>query len=133
MIKSCDLCIKYIEVRNKTYKYCSDCREEANLLVKREVDSKRYERIKGTDYYRQKTAKATQRYVSKEENKQKVKARILLNRAVDRGEVLARACEVAEECVGRVEAHHDDYTKPLEVHWVCKKHHTAQHQYSLSP
>lgn len=27
----------------------------------------------------------------------------------------------------RVEAHHGDYTKPLEVEWVCRKHHRAIH------
>ena len=27
----------------------------------------------------------------------------------------------------RVEAHHPDYTKPLDVEWVCRKHHRAIH------
>lgn len=27
----------------------------------------------------------------------------------------------------RVEAHHPDYSKPLEVEWVCRKHHRAIH------
>jgi len=23
----------------------------------------------------------------------------------------------------KVEAHHEDYSKPLEINWLCKKHH----------
>jgi len=27
----------------------------------------------------------------------------------------------------KAEAHHGDYTKPLEVQWLCKEHHWAHH------
>lgn len=32
-------------------------------------------------------------------------------------------CEVGGECSGKVEAHHEDYSKPLEIIWVCRHHH----------
>lgn len=33
-----------------------------------------------------------------------------------------------EECGEWAEAHHDDYDKPLEVRWLCFKHHRAHHK-----
>jgi len=35
-------------------------------------------------------------------------------------------CEV---CGARpAEAHHDDYSRPLEVRWLCKRHHAEHHR-----
>lgn len=49
-------------------------------------------------------------------------------RAIQRGELVAQACEV---CGGKkTEAHHDDYNKPLEVRWLCKKCHTEWHKHN---
>ena len=51
-------------------------------------------------------------------------------RAVAKG-VLARPdhCELCDE--SRTEAHHPDYDKPLDVMWLCPKHHRAQHETEL--
>jgi len=39
---------------------------------------------------------------------------------------LSRGC-CAECGEGRVEAHHEDYGKPLEVIWLCARHHRLRH------
>lgn len=44
-----------------------------------------------------------------------------LRRAVRRGLVIKKPCEVCGDF--RSQGHHDDYTKPLEVRWLCPKHH----------
>lgn len=31
----------------------------------------------------------------------------------------------------RVEAHHSDYSKPLDVDWLCKEHHALWHRYNV--
>ena len=38
-------------------------------------------------------------------------------------------------CGKRGEAHHDDYSKPLDVLWMCKLHHRAYHRgdFTLKP
>ncbi|MCE9565783.1 MAG: hypothetical protein K8U57_27475 [Planctomycetes bacterium] len=54
--------------------------------------------------------------------------------AIARGDLLPSPCEVcgipirAPDGWRQVEAHHDDYTKPLEVRWLCRKHHIEWHR-----
>lgn len=41
------------------------------------------------------------------------------------------SCE-DDECGKRPDAHHDNYDKPLEVLWLCRRHHRLRHQYLRS-
>ena len=41
--------------------------------------------------------------------------------------ILRQPCEVCGGTV-KVDAHHDDYGKPLEVRWLCRSHHNKHHQ-----
>jgi formylmethanofuran dehydrogenase subunit E len=42
---------------------------------------------------------------------------------------LARlACEVCGD--KKAEAHHDDYSKPLDVRWLCTTHHAEWHKHN---
>lgn len=68
------------------------------------------------------------RYI--EDNPEKHKAHYTLNNAVRRGKIEKGPCGREDEtCRGRVEGHHDDYSKPLEVRWLCKHHHELEHHY----
>jgi hypothetical protein len=60
-------------------------------------------------------------------HREKVNARQALWRAVVSGAVVKRPCVVGINCDGRIEAHHHDYRKPLEVVWLCRRHHEALH------
>lgn len=57
----------------------------------------------------------------------KVYVRSMTGRAIKTGKLMKMPCEVcfAEE---NVEAHHDDYLKPLDVRWLCKTHHAEHHK-----
>jgi hypothetical protein len=60
----------------------------------------------------------------------KYKARQQTNYAVKQGHLKKKPCHRCR--VGRVEAHHHDYTKPLEVVWLCKSCHMDLHYWVLS-
>src|SRR5688572_12175546 len=49
-----------------------------------------------------------------------------VGRAVRDGKLSKQPCEV---CGGtNVEAHHDDYSKPLDIRWLCVEHHREHHR-----
>ncbi len=51
----------------------------------------------------------------------KFRARQTLKHAVRTGRVAREPCQVCG--AANSEGHHDDYSKPLEVKWLCRKHH----------
>lgn len=58
------------------------------------------------------------------EPNQKTHARALVNSAIRRGDIIPKPCEV---CGKKAQAHHDDYSKPYDVKWLCQIHHMEYH------
>lgn len=55
----------------------------------------------------------------------KRRARVISCRAIQRGELVRGPCE---QCgASKVEGHHDDYSKPLQVRWLCRRCHRMYH------
>lgn len=60
-------------------------------------------------------------------NKDKYKAHYAVSNALQDGRLVRNP--TCEKCGANSEhAHHDDYTKPLEVRWFCRPCHLAQHR-----
>lgn len=59
------------------------------------------------------------------EQRFKDNARSLAAAYKKRGVLKPEPCEVCGSL--DVEMHHEDYSKPLEVHWLCREHHLAHH------
>lgn len=55
----------------------------------------------------------------------KAKTRSDTRRAISRGVLTRGLCEVCGS--KKVQAHHDDYSKPLSVRWLCPVHHAELH------
>lgn len=52
---------------------------------------------------------------------QKLRACYLSNKALREGRIIRRPCVVCQN--PKAEMHHPDYTEPLEIQWLCRKHH----------
>lgn len=84
--------------------------------------------LKGKKRY-QKLSKEERRKrwtLHRQRHPEKSRARNLLAAAKKRGEIIAQSCEVCGE--KKVHAHHYDYNKPLDVMWLCSKHHGEWHR-----
>lgn len=53
--------------------------------------------------------------------------RRLTARKIRQGILVRQPCEVCGTDV-KIEAHHDDYMKPLDVRWLCRFHHQEHHR-----
>lgn len=108
------------------YEYmCKDCRNEISRERHiRNYDAKaaRIKHIRRRDagLYSLSFQRQTQKYP------EKYRARYFLHNAVRDGRVLRKPCEVCDEI--KAQAHHDDYSKPLDVRWLCEKHHVEHHR-----
>lgn len=63
-----------------------------------------------------------------ERNPLKRAAQISVGNALRDGKLARKPCEVCS--AERAHAHHDDYTKPLDVRWLCTTHHAEWHKHN---
>lgn len=58
-------------------------------------------------------------------NAAKYHAHLAVQRGLKSGALTRQACEVCGH--PKTDAHHDDYSAPLQVRWLCRQHHTRLH------
>lgn len=107
---------------------------EENLDEIRAYDRKRGSlphRIALRDDY-QKTAagkiagdNANRKYKERHPNKRA--AHLLLGYAIKAGKIIKESCSICGS-IYRIHGHHEDYCKPLDVIWLCPKHHSELHK-----
>ena len=62
----------------------------------------------------------------KEANREKVRARGMVYDHIRRGKMKRGFCEVCG--ANKANAHHDDYSRPLSIRWLCHIHHGTEHR-----
>ena len=107
---------------------CKEC-ARADTRANRQLRSDyyiEYDRRRYVPDREQRIARARFRDVKPASPEQKKRAAVAVNNAVRDGRLTKGKCA---ECGAseNVEAHHLDYSKPLEVIWLCITHHDDQH------
>jgi len=104
---------------------CKACLKEYDK--KRDQDPSRIQMKKDyamTEKGKAARGRAQQKWL--ESNPIKRAVHITTGNAIRDGKLIKQPCEYCEDKV--VHAHHDDYTKPLEVRWLCSKCHEKWHE-----
>lgn len=91
-------------------------RTEERLAEKRERERER----RGSE-----SAKASARRW-RQENPEKIRAHAVLSYHITVGHIQRQPCEICGAL--RSEGHHEDYTRPLDVRWLCRRHHAETHR-----
>lgn len=85
-------------------------------------------------YYSSKAGKAAVSGQTKRKwirTKQRVRCRNTVNLALAANKLEKKPCSVCGT-TNLIEAHHEDYSKPFEIIWLCKRHHMEVHGKTLS-
>ena len=138
--KSIDQFYKHKAMKDGHLNKCIDCcKDHANARRKNKIDEIRaYDRRRGSlphrleaNRIRQKTEKgklihneANKRYQEKYKNR--TAARHIFSNAIRDGKINKMPCFVCGN--SNAEGHHPDYDRPLDVVWLCIKHHKETHK-----
>lgn len=122
--------------------YCDICKGTTDLMVSnaknkykdtvyiyRQARCRTCQRNKMRKYYATPSGRiAIRRTIAKSNKKfpERVVARAAVNWAVKSGKLMKpRICSLCGILAARIEAHHRDYNKPLDIEWLCKPCHAA--------
>lgn len=140
MVKTCKKCgverpmTDFYRTRNTRDGYWNECRSCVALR-----------RLRWTQENRQKVKQYQRKYMREYKTRPEVKqkrlaydaahpekphARNVLKGRIARGSIKRLPCEICGTNE-RVEAHHTDYAKPLEVRWLCLLHHKQEHRKAI--
>jgi hypothetical protein len=110
--------------------YLNKCKECVKTYVRgyyrlHEEERKHYERERNKTPER-KLQRAEYQRTRRLNHREKCRANDAVGKAKLKGRLVPEPCEVCGT-TENVEAHHPDYSKPLDVQWLCFTHHRELH------
>lgn len=108
----------------KNYKYlCNPCRRKA--YVEMEATKKYFKEYMKNPVTKSHYAESARERLKNPVTRHRKQVAYILHNAIRSGEIKRLPCGVCGE--EPADGHHDDYSKPLEVQWLCRKHHGEHH------
>jgi len=111
---------------NRLTALCRKCHNQSNIKTRNHENAKRINREYMRRARKSNPAKFRKRELLaslKRPESEKTKARAILNAAVKSGKIVKPTnCSKCGK-LRKLSAHHDDYSKPLEVRWLCYECH----------
>lgn len=101
--------------RKKTKLYRDEIRRNPKLLLNVRRSCRKYAA-------KRRAAGGLKKYIRRKQNR-KLKAHWTVQNALISGVLQKQTCF----CGKKAQAHHEDYSKPLDVIWLCQKHHSERH------
>lgn len=101
--------------------------DPAYVARKREMDRRRYIELRDDPAFKASRAAIMRSYAKLDDVKAKMKARRKVRTELEAGRMHRMPCEKCGS-TSRVNAHHDDYSSPLSVRWLCHEHHLEHHR-----
>jgi len=102
---------------------CKECAKTDSTLNRGD----NLERVRAYDRARGSRQSKEQVKAYRDKYPNKYKAHNIVNNAVRDGKLFPLPCETCFN-THNLHAHHDDYAKPLNVRWLCAKHHSQWHR-----
>lgn len=119
-------------ISQQTKKYKSDHREAIVLWRRKHYEENKEKILERNKKYREANKDRLLRlgveYHRKRKRTHYGQVHSAISNAIHNGRMTKQPCEVCG--AEPAEAHHDDYNKPLEVRWLCDKHHKEWHKYN---
>lgn len=145
---TCALCPRTFTRTHSQHKYCGRCRRKAALQKMKEWHKKNANPEQQRAYYKAYYAENAEQIIAKTKaytqtergkearrvadanqklhNAKRVAARQIVRMALRGGILTKQPCERCGAL--KVEAHHEDYDKPLDVNWLCGPDHKRLHR-----
>lgn len=133
---------KCLRQKDGLYSYCKECANSYNKIYhiknaekyrnnsrewykKFGLENKRKWRKDHKDELRDYRKEYSKKYYANEANKKKLQTRKKTRYAIISGDLIKKPCMVCGD--KNSESHHKDYDRPLEIMWLCNKHHHEEH------
>lgn len=101
---------------------CKTCKRNDSRIQNRQPKRRQYNYEK----YRKWMDKGGLReYRRRPEVMERVRVGAIVQQAIRSGKIERQPCLI---CGEKAHAHHDNYSKPLDIKWLCSKHHAEEHR-----